>query len=104
MVGIHADLCGQIKRHRKPCGAVRQQVFVTLVGLFRISHAGVLAHGPEASAVHGGLYAPGIGELAGIAYVGIVVPAFQIRRGIERLGLNRFQLAIRWVFEVVSHA
>ena len=44
-----------------------EQIFVAAVGLLRVAHAGVLAHGPQTAAIHGGLDAAGVGVLAGIA-------------------------------------
>jgi hypothetical protein len=49
------------RRLRSAAGAVREQVVVAAVGLLGGAHAGVLAHGPEAAAVHGGLDAAGVG-------------------------------------------
>ena len=51
-----------------------QQVFVTLIGLFRRGEAGELAHGPEPAAVAGGVNAAGVGYLPRIAEVLVVVP------------------------------
>ncbi len=69
-VGVHADLRRQIERHRKAGGPVRQQIFVAFVRLFRVPHAGVLAHGPESAAIHGGLDAAGERILAGDSRLG----------------------------------
>ena len=84
VVGIQADLGGQIECHRKPGSAVRQQVFVTLVGFLGVAHAGVLAHGPEPAAIHGGLDAAGKGIVAGIADLVILVTGVQIRGRVQR--------------------
>jgi hypothetical protein len=64
-VRVVADLGGEVEGHREAGGPVGEQEFVTAVGLFRVAHAGVLAHGPEAVAVHAGLDAAGEGEVAG---------------------------------------
>ena len=74
MVGVEADLGGQIEGDGETRGAVCQQIFVALIGFFGVAHAGILAHGPEAAAVHGGLHAAGVREIAGIAEIAIVVP------------------------------
>ena len=76
VVGVVADLRGQIEGDGEPGGAVGEQIFVAAVGFFGVAHAGVLAHGPEAAAVHGGLDAAGVGILAGIAEVAVGVEAF----------------------------
>ena len=80
MVGIQADLRGQIEGDGEPGGAVGQQIFVALVGFLGVAHAGVLAHGPEPSAVHGGLHAAGERIFAGIADFAVLVPDFRDRR------------------------
>ena len=75
IVGVVADLGGEIEGHREARGAVREEEFVAAVGLLGVAHAGVLAHGPEAAAIHGGLDAAGVGILAGIAEVAVGVEA-----------------------------
>src|SRR5260370_18429369 len=53
MVGIHADLRGQIDSDGKAGPAPAQEVAVTLIGFDGGAEAGVLTHGPESDAVHG---------------------------------------------------
>ncbi len=65
MIGIHAHLRGQIEGDGKPGDALRQQIAIAAVAFFGGSEAGVLAHGPEAAAVHVRIDAPGEGELPG---------------------------------------
>ena len=77
MIGIQADLGGQIEGNRKARGAIRQQIFVALVGFLGVAHAGVLAHGPEPAAIHGGLHAAGEGIFAGIADVAFLSRPFR---------------------------
>src|SRR5580692_10327583 len=50
------------------------EILVAFVGFLGVAHAGVLAHGPKASAVHGGLHAASEWILAGIADLAVVVP------------------------------
>ena len=88
MVGVQADLRGQVESNGQSGGAVGQQIFVALVGLLRVAHACVLAHGPEASAVHGRLHATSEGILAGVADLPIVVPGFKIGWGVQRTDRN----------------
>ena len=66
MVGIHAHLGGQIEGDGKSGDALREQITVALVALFGGAEAGVLAHGPEAAAVHVGVDSAREGELAGL--------------------------------------
>ncbi len=66
MVGIHAHLGGQVERDGKAGGALREQVLVTAVAFFGGAETGVLAHGPEAGAVHFRVDAARVGEFAGL--------------------------------------
>ncbi len=77
VVGVVADLGGEIEGDREAGGAVGEEEFVAAVGLFCIAHAGVLAHGPEAAAVHGGLDAAGVGILAGVAEVAVGIEVWR---------------------------
>ena len=77
-VGVVADLGGEVEGHGKAVAALGQEKFVTLIGLLRIPHPGILAHGPQAAPVHGGPDAPGEGVLPGVAQVAIGVEAGQI--------------------------
>ena len=67
VVGVVADLGRQVERHREPARAGRQQGVVPLVRRLSRREAGVLAHGPEPLAVHLGVDAAGVRELAGRA-------------------------------------
>ena len=67
MVGVVADLGGKIEGDGQAGRPLASRIFVAAVGFLGIAHAGVLAHGPEAAAVHGGLDAAGVGILAGVA-------------------------------------
>ena len=67
MVRIEADLSGKVERDGKAGGAVSQQILVAFVRLLGVAHAGVLAHGPQPAAIHGGLHAPGKGVVAGVS-------------------------------------
>ena len=53
VVGVHAQLGGQVEGHRQAGRAVCQQVAEPLVGLFRSGETRVLARGPRPLAVHG---------------------------------------------------
>ena len=78
MVRIEANLSGKVECDREPGGAVGQQVLVAFVGLLGVAHAGVLAHGPQPAAVHGGLHAPGEGIIAGVSDFAFLVAGVQI--------------------------
>ena len=67
-----------------------EQVAIALVGFFGAGEAGILAHGPEAAAVHGGLDAAGEGIFAGeaelVEVVGVVVFGEREARELEAGG------------------
>src|SRR5206468_761202 len=85
MVGIQADLRGEIEGDRKASLALAQEVAVTLVGFDGGAESGVLARGPEAAAVHGGVDTAGVGKFAGIAEGIFGVPAGKVFFGVETL-------------------
>src|SRR5256885_16394031 len=64
MVGIEANLSGQVERHGKPRGALRDEIAVAPVALFGCAETGILPHGPGAAAVHLGIDAAGVGKFA----------------------------------------
>jgi hypothetical protein len=65
--------------------ALAQKIAVALVGFCGGAEAGVLAHRPEATAVHGGINAAGVGKLAGIAERVFGIPAGKILIRVETL-------------------
>ena len=65
MIGIHAHLGGQIEGDREAGDALRQQIAIAAIAFFGGSEAGVLAHGPEAAAIHVRIDPAGEGVLAG---------------------------------------
>ena len=75
MIGVVAHQRGQVEGHRESAAAVLQQILVTLVGFLRRSKAGEHAHGPELAAIAGRVNAAGVGRLAGIAEILVVVPS-----------------------------
>ena len=85
VVGVQPDLRRQIEGDAQAGGALAQQIFVAAVRLVGVAHAGVLPHGPQAAAIHGGLHAAGVGKLSGIAELAVVVPAFQIGGRVQRI-------------------
>ena len=79
MVGIVAYLGGEVESDGEPGLPLFQEEMVAAVALFGGAEAGVLAHGPEATAVHVGLDAAGERILAGEAeLVLVVVAAFTV--------------------------
>ncbi len=67
MVGVHADLRGEIEGYGEAGLAFAEEIAIALVGFDGGAEAGVLAHGPEAAAVHRWIDAAGVGEFAGVA-------------------------------------
>ncbi len=75
MIGVDADLRGEIEGDGEASLAFAEEVAIALVGFDGAAEAGVLAHGPEAAAVHGGVDAAGIGEFARVAESGFRIGA-----------------------------
>jgi hypothetical protein len=65
MVGVEADLGGEIEGDGEAGLAFAEEIAVALIGFDGGAEAGVLAHGPEAAAVHGGIDAAGERKFAG---------------------------------------
>ena len=83
MIGVHADLRGQIEGHGESGSGLAEQIAIALVGFGGGAEAGVLAHGPEAAAVHGGINAAGVGKFAGIAEGGFGIGVWPDLLGVE---------------------
>jgi hypothetical protein len=64
VVGVQAELRRQVEGHREARRAVGEQVLVALVGLLGRRVARVLAHRPQALAVHLAVHAARVGRLA----------------------------------------
>jgi hypothetical protein len=77
-VGVKPDLGGQVERNREAITALGEQKLVSAVGLLRIPHPGVLAHGPPPASVHAGPDAAGKRELARLAKFPLRVETRQI--------------------------
>ncbi len=77
VVGIVADLRGEVEGDGEAGLTVLEEIAIALIGIFGAGEAGILAHGPEAGAIHGGLDAAGEGVFAGeaelVEVVGVVV-------------------------------
>src|SRR5690606_14899916 len=84
-VGVVAALGGQVEGHGEAGLTLVQQVAIARVGLFGAAEAAVLAHGPEAAAVHGGLDAAGEWVFAREAEVGGRVEAGEVVLGVNGL-------------------
>ncbi len=85
MIGVQADLRGKIESDGEAGLAFAEEIAIALVGFGGGAEAGVLAHGPEAAAVHGGIDAAGVGEFAGIAESNFGVPTGEIFFGVETI-------------------
>ena len=94
-VGVVAHLGRQVEGDRQPGLALVEEVAEALVGLLGGREAGVLAHRPEAAAVHRRLDATGERVLPGPPEVAILVEVGGVGRGVEvadddpRRGLER---------------
>ena len=89
VVGVVAELGGQVEGDAEAGLALVQQELEALVRLFRRAVAGVLADAPQAAAVHGGLDAAGVGILAGEAHVAHVVHVRHVEGRVQAAGLGR---------------
>src|SRR5580704_3785986 len=104
MIGVHADLCRQIKGYGQTALAFVEEVAVTLVRFGGRAEARVWAHGPETPAIHRRINATRIRRFAGIAKSIFKIPVDEIFFGVEaidgragqrgELGLSHF-----WGFE-----
>ena len=63
MVGIKTHLRGQIEGDGQARLALRQEVAVARVRLASRAEAGILPHGPELAAIHGGIDSACVGKL-----------------------------------------
>ena len=88
VVGVVADLGRQVEGDGEAGLSLLEQELVAAVGLLSVGEAGVLAHRPEPAAVHGGLDAPGVRVLAGVAKLLVVVPLGEVFGAVERLELG----------------
>jgi hypothetical protein len=88
IVGIEADLGRQVEGDVEAGLAVGDQVLEALVGVGRITEAGVLAHGPRLLAVHLAVDAAGEGILAGLADHCHAAAGLDVGCGIQRLDLD----------------
>src|ERR1700687_1835688 len=85
MIGVHTDLRGKIERNREPHLALAEQVAIALIGFRSAAETRVLAHGPEAAAVHRGVDTTGIWKFAWKAESFFRVPTAQRVSRIEPL-------------------
>ena len=88
VVGVVAHLRRQVEGDGDAGLPLLQQIAIAPVGVGGVAEAGVLAHRPQAAAVHAGLDAAGEGELAGIAQLALVVPVRQVVGTVQRLDLR----------------
>ncbi len=85
VVGVVAHLSRQVERHAEAALPLLEEVAEAPVGLGRGSEARVLAHGPQAPAVAGGLNAACVGELPRESEIAQVVEIRDVGGGGEPL-------------------
>src|SRR2546421_4219862 len=85
VVGVVAHQRGHVERHREARLPVREEERVAAVRFLRGAVAGELPNRPRLPAIHRGIDAARVGELAGIAELLLVTPPLQVLRGVERL-------------------
>jgi len=88
VVGVQADLGGQVERDTETRLTLLQEVAVPLVALLGGGVTGVLAHGPETLPVHSGVDPAGVGVAARVVELRRVVEAGQIVRAIRLLNVD----------------
>ena len=110
VIRVITDLGGQVESDGQARLPLLQQVAEPAVGVGGGGVAGVLPHGPEAAPVGIGLNAPGVGELAGVTQVlmivetpGVQTPRVQVLGAIKGLNFDvtigkKFGLALRIFF------
>src|SRR6202044_2613134 len=106
VVGVHADLGGEVEGDRESFHTLSQQIPVTLVRFRGAAEPGVLTGGPQAAAIHGGIYAAGKREFAGEAEIAFGVETRQVLRGYDRVqgqAGGRGRLLLRGCMRVIFH-
>ena len=88
MAGIVTDLCGEVEGNAQTGLSMFQEIFVSLIRLFRRGKPGVLTHRPETTPIHGGLNPPGERKFSRKTQVSGSNPYREIQRGIEALNLD----------------
>src|SRR5207302_10727815 len=76
---------GHVERHREAGLSLGEQELVAAVRLLRRAVAGELPDGPRLAAIHRGIDAAGVRELAWIAELLLVIPSLEVIRRVERL-------------------
>ena len=85
MIAVVTHLCWQVEGTTQSCLTSLQQKLKALVRVGCTSEARVLAHGPQAVAVHGWVNAAGVGLLTRIAKCGCRVEGAQRFRRVQRI-------------------
>ena len=98
MIGVVPDLGRQVEGYREARLTLLEQVAVSGVGFLGVAETRVLAHRPEAAAIHRGLDASGVRELAGKAELREIVPAVHVLGCVE--GID--QLAVGGIERIVA--
>ena len=87
-VGVVPKLGGQVESNRQTGLALLEQVAKAAVGLSGGGVAGVLPHGPQAAAIHGGVHTAGVRKLARLSEVAIRILAGGISFPVAGLDSN----------------
>src|SRR5256885_7462684 len=85
VVGVVAHQGGEANAHRGAAPPRKEKELVAAIRLPRGTVAGELPNGPRLPAIHRGIDAARVGELAGIAELLLVTPPLKVLRGVERL-------------------
>ena len=88
MVRVVSGLSREIESDAEPGLPLFEEVSVSGVGLLGRGEPGVLAHSPDASAVHVGLDAAGVRVFARVSKFGAVVEAREIFRGVHGIDFD----------------
>ncbi len=104
VVGVVADLGGEVKGHGQARLPGLQEEMVALVGFLGGAEPGILTHGPEAPPVGGGLHRPGVGVLPGHAQLFQVLEILHVQRRVkpghgDTGGVDELGLALRYFLE-----
>ncbi|EKD50471.1 MAG: hypothetical protein ACD_62C00532G0003 [uncultured bacterium] len=88
IIGIVPHQCGKMKRRGEACLPVLQKIFETLVGVARRTKARKLTHGPQTTAVHGGVDPACKRESSGKTQITILCESGEVFLALEAIDLE----------------